>query len=76
MLPFIVDWIIKAYNKFPKSFAELKDGKLYAPEGKIRGLADLILRLFGGLAERNLVFVFIGIEVVLGIIVILMYGKF
>jgi len=75
MAPFIVDWFIKAYNKFPKSFAILKDGKLYAPEGKIRGLVDLVLKIFGGMRERNLVLCLLGIEAVIAVIVVVVFGS-
>ncbi|MFA5108140.1 MAG: glycosyltransferase 4 family protein [Candidatus Micrarchaeia archaeon] len=77
MLPYIIDWFLKALNGFPKSFAELgKDGKLRAPKGKIRGFADLILTIFGGLTEKNLVLVCVGIETVIAIFVVIYFGKY
>lgn len=77
MLPFIIDWFLKAANGFPKSFAQIgNDGKLYAPEGKIRGFADLVLKLFGGLSERNLVLACVGIETVIAVAVVLYFGRY
>ncbi len=73
MIPYILDWIIKAYNKFPKSFAVYnpKDKKLYTPKGKIRGLADLILKVSGGMKETHLTLTLIGIEIIFALIAIL-----
>lgn len=77
MLPFILDWIIKLVNGFPKSFANVgAGGKLYAPKGRIRGFTDLILRVFDGLTEQKLVLVCIGIEVVIAVFVIWYFGKY
>ncbi|MFH1306193.1 MAG: hypothetical protein ABIH83_00865 [Candidatus Micrarchaeota archaeon] len=76
MVLFVLDFLIKLLNGFPKTFAELKDGKLYPKKGEIRGLTDLILKMFGGLSERNLVVVLIGIQIIIAIIVLYMYGKF
>ncbi|MCC7552638.1 hypothetical protein KO317_03150 [Candidatus Micrarchaeota archaeon] len=75
VIPYVLDWIIKAKNKFPKSFAvyNSSDGKLYAPEGKIRGLADLILRTSKGMTEMHLTITLIGIEILFAIIAILIF---
>ncbi|VVB56765.1 Phospho-N-acetylmuramoyl-pentapeptide-transferase [uncultured archaeon] len=75
-IPFVIDFFIKAANGFPKSFSELgADGKLHAPKGKIRGLGDLVLRVSGGLSERNLTLALIGIECVFAVIVLALYLK-
>jgi len=77
MIPFIIDWVIKLANGFPKSFALVKeDNRLYAPKNKIRGFADLILKISGGLSERRLVLTCIAIEIVIGIFVVLYFGKY
>ncbi len=77
MIPYVIDWIIKAKNKFPKSFAVYNstDGKLYAPTGKTRGLADLILRISGGMKEIHLTLTLIGIEIVFALIALLIYTR-
>jgi UDP-N-acetylglucosamine--dolichyl-phosphate N-acetylglucosaminephosphotransferase len=75
VIPYVIDFFLKAANRFPKSFAHLgKDGKLRAPPGKIRGLADLILTVTGGLTEKGLTMAFLGIEMVFAAIVLVMYG--
>ena len=75
-IPYVVDFFLKAANKFPKSFSELgADGKLHAPAGKTRGLGDLVLRVTGGLTERNLTLVLMGIEAVFAVIVLALYLK-
>ncbi len=75
IIPFVIDWFLKAASRFPKSFAELgKDGKLHAPPGRPRGLADLLLQASGGMTETGLTMAFIGIELVFALIVLVMYG--
>jgi UDP-N-acetylglucosamine--dolichyl-phosphate N-acetylglucosaminephosphotransferase len=76
VIPYVIDFFIKAANRFPKTFSELgEDGKLHAPKGKIRGLGDLILRLSGGLSEQNMTLALIGIEAVFAIIALALYLK-
>ena len=75
VIPFVVDWFLKAASKFPKTVVELgKDGKLHAPPGRPRGMADLILKVSGGLTEPGLTMAFLGIELVFAAVVLLMYG--
>jgi len=71
---YVLDFLIKLPNKFPKTFVEIKEGKLYSPP-KVRGLIDLVLKSFGGLSEKNLVRVMIGAQIIVGIIVILLFTK-
>lgn len=73
LIPYIIDFLIKAKNHFPYSFGEYKDGKLYCPEGGPVGLGQLIMKVCGGISERNLVLVLMGIETVLGVVAILLY---
>ena len=73
LIPYIIDFLIKAKNHFPYSFGEYKDGKLYCPEGGPVGLGQLIMKVCGGISERNLVLVLMGIEAVLGVVAILLY---
>ena len=73
LIPYIIDFIIKAKNRFPYSFGIYRGGKLYCPEGGPVGLGQLIMKLFGGISERNLVLVLMGVEAVLGVIAILFY---
>jgi len=73
LIPYIVDFLIKAKNHFPYSFGVYRGGKLYCPEGGPVGLGQLIMKVCGGISERNLVLVLMGIEVVCGVVAILLY---
>ena len=73
IIPYVVDFLIKAKNRFPYSFGIYRDGKLYCPDGKAVGLAQLIMKACGGISERNLVLVLMGIEAAFGVIAILLY---
>lgn len=76
VIPFVVDFFLKAASGFPKSFADVgADGKLRAPKGKIRGLADLVLSVSGGLSEKALVMRLLAIEAVFALIVLALYVK-
>ncbi len=73
LIPYIIDFLIKAKNHFPYSFGVYRDGKLYCPESGPVGLGQLIMKLFGGISEKNLVLVLMGIEAVCGVVAILLY---
>lgn len=67
--PYLLDFLIKAYNGFPskKWWGELRGAKLYPVEGKVRGLCQLIMKLAGGISERNLVRVLVLGEALVGL---------
>ena len=73
IIPYLVDFIIKAKNRFPYSYGECKDGKLYCPDSGPVGLCQLIMKVAGGITERNLALVLMGIEAVFGVTAILLY---
>ena len=73
LIPYMIDFLIKAKNHFPYSFGIFRDGKLYCPENGPVGMGQLIMKLFGGISERNLVLVLMGIETVCGVVAILVY---
>jgi UDP-N-acetylglucosamine--dolichyl-phosphate N-acetylglucosaminephosphotransferase len=73
IIPYVVDFLIKAKNRFPYSFGVYREGKLYCPDGGAVGLAQLIMKVCGGISERDLVLVLMGIEAVFGVIAILLY---
>jgi len=75
MIPYIVDFFIKAKNGFPHTRQRLDGGKLLPKDGKARGLVHVVMKAFGGVTERNLVFFFLGAEVVLALVVLAMYLK-
>ena len=74
-IPYIVDFIIKAKNHFPGKnwWGVYKDGKLYCPNSGPVGLGQLIMKVCGGISERNLVLVLMGIEAVFGVVAVLFY---
>ena len=75
IIPYVVDFLIKAKNCFPSKnwWGIHKNGKLYCPDRGPVGLCQLIMKVFGGISERNLVLVLMGIEAVFGVIAILVY---
>lgn len=73
LIPYVIDFLIKAKNRFPYSFGVFRDGKLYCPEGGPVGLGQLIMKMCGGISERNLVLVLMGVEAVFGVVAILIY---
>jgi len=77
IIPYVVDFIIKAKNKFPSKnwWGIYRSGKLYCPDSGPVGLCQLIMKLFGGISERNLVLVLMGIEAVCGVMAILLYCR-
>jgi len=74
LIPYFIDFLIKAKNHFPYSFGIYKEGKLYCPDNGPVGLGQLIMKLSGGISERNLVLAVMGIEVICGIGAILIYA--
>lgn len=77
LILYVLDFFIKAYNRFPSSkwWGELRNGKLYPVEGKVRGFAQLIMKLSGGISERNLTLAFIGMQIMVGLAVFLLYAN-
>lgn len=76
VIPFVIDFFIKLPNRFPKTFGEFRNGKLYAPGGKAMGLGQLIMKLNGGISERNLTITLILTEAFFAMIAILLYARF
>ncbi len=72
---YILDFLIKLPNKFPKTFVKIEKGILLPPK-KIRGLIDLVLTAFHGLSEQKLVALMISAQAIVGIIIILLFTKF
>lgn len=75
ILPHALDFLLKARKKFPSTgwWGEYRDGRLYCPEHGPVGLAQLILKLTGGLHERTLVLILIGLEALCGLLAIWFY---
>lgn len=78
IIPYILDFLLKAKNRFPSKgwWGIYRDGKLYCPESGAIGLGQLIMKIKGGISERNLTLTLIGIEVIFGVIAVLVYTVF
>lgn len=78
VIPYVVDFFIKLWNRFPTSGwwgEEKEEGKLHPPEGRVSGFAQLVMKMAGGITERNLVLAFIGMEVVCAIAVLVIFTR-
>jgi UDP-N-acetylglucosamine--dolichyl-phosphate N-acetylglucosaminephosphotransferase len=73
LIPYAVDFLFKAVHGFPKSFGELRHGKLHCPPGGPVGLGQFIMKLAGGIGERTLALLLIGIEAAFGLLAIALY---
>ena len=78
MAPYVVDFFIKAYNRFPSSqwWGEYRNGKLYPLEGRVRGFCQLVMKKANGITEQNLVLFFIGLESLVALVMLAIYLKF
>ena len=75
IIPYFLDFLIKAINRLPSKgwWGIYNNGKLYCPESGPVGLGQLIMKIAGGISERNLVLTLMGIEAFFGIIAILIF---
>jgi UDP-N-acetylglucosamine--dolichyl-phosphate N-acetylglucosaminephosphotransferase len=76
LIPYAVDFLFKAAHGFPSrgwSGELCSDGKLRCPARGPVGLGQFILKLTGGLHERTLVIVLMGIEAIFGTLAVLLY---
>jgi UDP-N-acetylglucosamine--dolichyl-phosphate N-acetylglucosaminephosphotransferase len=75
MAPYILEFFIKAKNKFPSRgwWGVYRDGKLYCPEKGFKGMGQLIMKLTGGISERGLTLMLIGLEAVCGLAAVLIF---
>ncbi|MFN7990797.1 MAG: hypothetical protein U0R44_01425 [Candidatus Micrarchaeia archaeon] len=75
MVPYIMDFFVKALNRFPHTHQDLRGGKLLPKDGKVKGLVHLVMKLSGGISERNLVLFFVAVEGVFALVVLALYLK-
>ena len=75
IIPYALDFIIKAKNRFPSSewWGTYVNGKLTCPKKPV-GLCQMIMKITGGISEKNLVLSLIGLELIFGIIAVIIYG--
>jgi len=76
VIPYLFDFVIKAKNRFPRADGECgTDGRLLPDGGKVKGFVHLVMKMAGGITEKNLVMFFIATEVLFALLAILMYGR-
>lgn len=76
LIPYAFDFLFKAAHGFPTTGwrGELKeDGKLHCPKHGPVSLCQFIMKATGGIHERTLVLVLMGVEAVFGAIAIILY---
>ncbi len=75
MLPYILEFVIKAWNRFPSKgwWGINRGGKLYCPETGFVGLGQLVMKLTGGIKERNLTLILIGLEAICGAAAVIIF---
>jgi UDP-N-acetylglucosamine--dolichyl-phosphate N-acetylglucosaminephosphotransferase len=76
LIPYAVDFTFKARHGFPSTGwrGELgPDGKLRCPTDRPVSLCQFIMKLTGGIHERSLVLLLMGIEAVFGLLAIALY---
>lgn len=63
IVPFVLDFAMKARHRLPKTFGRLQGEKLVCPPGEPpKGLGQLFLHLSGGMSEPALVLSLLGFE--------------
>ena len=77
IIPYGLDFLLKAKNRFPSAgwWGIYQDEKLHCPEHGPVGLAQLVMKLTGGLSERQLVLTLMGVEALAGLIAILLFAR-
>jgi len=73
VIPYIIDFFIKAKNGFPHTHQEIRGGKLYPKDGKVKGLVHLVMKAFNGISERNLFMFFIIFEALFALIALAIF---
>ncbi|MBS3766099.1 hypothetical protein KGY71_06225 [Candidatus Bipolaricaulota bacterium] len=76
IIPFVIDFFLKAASGFPSSGwgGELGDeGELVCPQDRPVSLPQLVMKVTGGITERNLVLVLLGVEAVFAALAVVFY---
>lgn len=77
VVPHVVDFFIKAAHRMPKTFGVLgKGGKLYCPQDGPKGLGQLVMKLTGGLREKQLVLILLLVELLVALVTIRLFAVF
>jgi UDP-N-acetylglucosamine--dolichyl-phosphate N-acetylglucosaminephosphotransferase len=72
-IPYILDFFIKAANGMPHTRQEIRGGKLYPKDGKVKGLVHVVMKAFKGISEPDLVLFFIGLEAFFALAVLALF---
>jgi UDP-N-acetylglucosamine--dolichyl-phosphate N-acetylglucosaminephosphotransferase len=77
MAPYILDFFIKAANRFPHTYQEIRGNRLYPKFGQVKGLVHVVMKLAGqrGITEKNLTLAFIAMESVCALVALALYYK-
>jgi UDP-N-acetylglucosamine--dolichyl-phosphate N-acetylglucosaminephosphotransferase len=78
VIPYLIDFFIKSFNRFPSTdWWGVPDSskRMHPVDGKVRGLAQLVMKYSGGITEKRLVLAFIAAEVLCALFVIMLYGR-
>jgi len=76
IIPYAVDFLFKAAHGFPTTewWGTLgKDGKLRCPHRRPISLCQFIMKITGGIRERNLTLTLMGVEAVFGVAAVILY---
>ena len=76
IIPYAIDFLFKAVHGFPttKWWGALgKDGKLRCPSTGPVGLCQFIMKVTGGIKERNLTLTLMGFEAIFGVAAVVLY---
>jgi UDP-N-acetylglucosamine--dolichyl-phosphate N-acetylglucosaminephosphotransferase len=76
IIPHVTDFFLKFRSRFPSEgwWGSLdREGRLHCPKARPVGLGQSIMKLCGGVRERNLVLILMACETLLGIIAIFIY---
>jgi UDP-N-acetylglucosamine--dolichyl-phosphate N-acetylglucosaminephosphotransferase len=78
MAPYILDFFIKAANRFPHTYQELRGGKLSPKSGAVKGLVHVVMKAAGrdGISEKGLTTVFMGLELFCALVALALYYRF
>lgn len=78
IVPYAYDALLKLVHRLPSKgwWGIYREGKLYCPDSGPVGLCQLIMKVSGGITERNLVLVLMGIEAIFGAAAIVLYRWF
>jgi len=75
IIPYTFDFFIKAASGFPSSnwWGEYVNGKLVLRGKQPVGLGQTIMKITGGISERDLVLVLMGLEAIFGVLALLWF---